>query len=94
MSMKTKKELERFLTILELQEMMIPMIFPFKKSFIRSVIRFIRKYIYDMGEEFINLEELQKKIDAEIYPLIVTGNLTRWQTGWIVRVMDYLSNLE
>ena len=92
--MKTKKELECFLTIIELQEMMIPMLFPFKKLFVRRVIRFIRNCISDMEGELINLGELQMKIDTEIFPQILKGNMTRWQTDWIVRVMNYLSYLE
>lgn len=34
------------------------------------------------------------KIDTEIFPQILKGNMTRWQTDWIVRVMNYLSYLE
>lgn len=92
--MKTKKELECFLTIIELQEMMIPMLFPFKKLFVRRVIRFIRNCISDMEGELINLEELQMKIDTEIFPQILNGKLTRWQVNWLIGIMNCLSYLE
>lgn len=92
--MKTKKELECFLTIIELQEMMIPMLFPFKKLFVRRVIRFIRNCISDMEGELINLGELQMKIDTEIFPQILNGKLTRWQVNWLIGIMNCLSYLE
>ncbi len=92
--MKTKKELECFLIMIELQEMTLPMCFPFRKLFIRKVLRIIRECISDMGGELIDPEELQQKIDAVFFPRILKERMTRWQVNWIVSIMNYLHYLK
>lgn len=88
-AMKSKKKIEQFLIILELQEMTMPIFQPFKRKFVRSMIQFVRKYISEVEGELIDLDELQGKIDSIAFPWILKGKLTRWQVDWVTGVMNY-----
>ena len=66
--MKSKREIEQFLTMLELQEIMIPFFCPFRKLFVRKWILFIRNHLFEIEGEMVNLRELQLAIHRVISP--------------------------
>ncbi len=73
--MKSKREIEQFLTMLELQEIMIPFFCPFRKLFVRKWILFIRNYLFEIEGEMVNLRELQLAIHRVISPKVQCGGL-------------------
>ena len=87
--MKSKREIEQFLTMLELQEIMIPFFCPFRKLFVRKWILFIRNYLFEIEGEMVNLRELQLAIHRVISPKVQCGGLKMWKLTWIMGVLDY-----
>ena len=87
--MKSKREIEQFLTMLELQEIMIPFFCPFRKLFVRKWILFIRNYLFEIEGEMVNLSELQLAIHRVISPKVQCGGLKMWKLTWIMGVLDY-----
>lgn len=87
--MKSKREIEQFLTILELQEIMIPFFCPFRKLFVKKWISFIRNYLFESEGEMVNLRELQLTINHVISPKVQYGGLKMWELTWIMGVLDY-----
>ncbi len=79
-----KREIEQFLTMLELQEIMIPFFCPFRKLFVRKWILFIRNYLFEIEGEMVNLRELQLAIHRVISP-----KSTMWRTKNVEINVDY-----
>ena len=88
-SMTERREVEKYLLILELQRLAV--FNPFKKMYIRRLITFIKKEIDNSKDETINLEKIGASLYDELFRMVWKENTSTWNVQLGVLVLNYFS---
>ena len=87
-----QKEVEKFLTILELQY--LAMLNPFRRSYIKGVITSIRRELDWLESKNASLEGLKTYVDDTLCFRIEKENGAMWKVRWGRQVLSYLCLLD
>lgn len=88
-SMAERREVEKFLLILELQRLAV--FNPFKKMYINRFITFIKKEIDSSKDGTVNLEKIEASLYDELFRMVWKENTSTWNVQWGVLVLNYFS---
>lgn len=91
--MKSEKKIERFLILLELQEMAIPVMYVSRKFFMRKIISTIRENLSGNPSNKVNVSILQRDISSYISSRVMEGKMKAWESEWATGVTKYLKYL-
>lgn len=88
-SMAERREVEKFLLILELQGLAVSN--PFKKMYINRFITFIKKEIDSSKDGTVNLEKIEASLYDELFRMVWKENTSTWNVQLGVLVLNYFS---
>ena len=88
-SMAERREVEKFLLILELQRLAV--FNPFKKMYINRFITFIKKEIDSSKDGTVNLEKIEASLYDELFRMVWKENTSTWNVQLGVLVLNYFS---
>ena len=88
-SMAERREVEKFLLILELQGLAV--FNPFKKMYINRFITFIKKEIDSSKDGTVNLEKIEASLYDELFRMVWKENTSTWNVQLGVLVLNYFS---
>lgn len=88
-SMTERREVEKFLLILELQRLAV--FNPFKKMYINRFITFIKKEIDSSKDGTVNLEKIEASLYDELFRMVWKENTSTWNVQLGVLVLNYFS---
>lgn len=88
-SMAERREVEKFLLILELQRLAV--FIPFKKMYINRFITFIKKEIDSSKDGTVNLEKIEASLYDELFRMVWKENTSTWNVQLGVLVLNYFS---